>query len=89
VKIAVARQIRRASEVCQLPAVHVALLNPSSKGAHVLVKIYHKFFQAQAVVTHSTQGVGMGVEFQRINRPFLIVLQDWLLEALAERMELN
>ncbi len=52
------------------------------QGASVLVKIRTKtaFFQCDATVAHSSPH-GMGVKFREISPPFLIVLQEWLLEA--------
>jgi hypothetical protein len=57
------------------------------RGASVLVKIRTKkgFFQCLATVVHSSPH-GMGVKFKEISRPFLIVLQEWLLEAMREPM---
>jgi hypothetical protein len=36
-----------------------------------------EFFQADATVAHSAHGLGMGVTFQEVSPPFLIVLQRW------------
>jgi len=55
------------------------------QGASVLVKIRTKreFFQCEATIAHSSPH-GMGVKFHEISPPFLIVLQEWLLEAMRE-----
>jgi|SRR5712664_1846078 hypothetical protein len=55
------------------------------EGASVLVKIRTKtaFFQCHATVAHSSPQ-GMEVKFREINQPFLIVLEEWLLEAMRE-----
>jgi hypothetical protein len=57
------------------------------KGASILVKIRtnRHFFQSRATVAHSSPH-GIGVEFREINPPFLIVLQEWLLEAMRGPM---
>lgn len=60
---------------------YLAMPNPFSKGAVVLVKIHSKteFFQCNATVVHATGGLGMGIEFSNMNQPFRTVLQEWLL----------
>jgi PilZ domain len=63
---------------------YLAMPDPFSKGASVLVKIRtnREFFQCRATVAHSTPGVGMGLEFHIVSPPFQIVLQEWLLHTL-------
>jgi hypothetical protein len=63
---------------------YLAMPDPFSKGASVLVKIRtnREFFQCRATVAHSTHGIGMGLEFDIVSQPFQIVLQGWLLHAL-------
>ena len=55
--------------------------DPFSKGAVILVKIRTEaeFFQCNATVVHSKDGLGMGVEFQNMSPAFRVVLQEWLL----------
>jgi len=57
-------------------------------GASVQVTIRTKtaFFQCAATVAHSSPQ-GMGVAFHEISPPFLIVLQEWLLEAMCQPVE--
>jgi hypothetical protein len=63
---------------------YLAMPDPFSKGASVLVKIRtnREFFQCRATIAHSTPGVGMGLEFHIVSPPFQIVLQEWLLHTL-------
>jgi hypothetical protein len=63
---------------------YLTMLEPFGKGASLLVKIRtnREFFQCSAKVAHSTPGIGMGVEFDRVSPPFQDVLQGWLLSAL-------
>jgi len=65
---------------------YLALPDPFSKGALIRIKIrtQTEFFQADATVAHSTHGLGMGVEFDDLSRPFQIVLQGWLFGAQQE-----
>ena len=58
------------------------------EGASIQVKIRTKtaFFQCAATVAHSSPQ-GMRVEFHEISPPFLIVLHEWLLEAMREPVE--
>ena len=55
--------------------------DPFSKGAVILVKFrtQEEFFQSNAIVVHSTNGLGMGIEFTNMNPAFRTVLQEWLL----------
>ncbi len=66
-----------------IAGAYLALPDPFSKGAPIRIKIRTRteFFQADAAVMHSTNGVGMGVMFHPVSPPFLIVLQRWLSEA--------
>jgi hypothetical protein len=50
-------------------------------GAVIIVKIctQTEFFQCKATVAHSTDGLGMGIEFSNMNPAFRTVLQEWLL----------
>src|ERR1700740_323824 len=54
-------------------------------GASVRVTIRTKtaFFQCAATVAYSSPQ-GMGVKFREISPPFLIVLEEWLLETMRE-----
>jgi hypothetical protein len=63
-----------------IAGAYVAMPNPFSKGASIRITIsmQKEFFQADATVAHSTHGLGMGVMFQAVSPPFLIVLQRWL-----------
>jgi hypothetical protein len=63
---------------------YLTMADPFSKGASVVLKIRtnREFFQCHATVAHSSFGIGMGVEFDKVSRPFQIVLQQWLLDAL-------
>ncbi len=69
-----------------IAGAYLALPDPFSKGASIRVKIRTatQFFQADGTVVHSTCDVGMGVMFQAMSPPFLIVLQRWLSEAQQE-----
>ena len=60
---------------------YLAMPDPFSKGAIVLVKIRTEteFFQCNATVVHFTEGLGMGIEFINMNPAFRSVLQEWLL----------
>jgi len=58
--------------------------NPFSKGASIRIKIstqstQREFFQADSTVARSTYGLGMGVMFNAVSPPFLIVLQQWFI----------
>jgi hypothetical protein len=57
--------------------------DPYSEGASVLIKIRtsREFFQCHATVAHSTPGIGMGLEFNKVSPPFQVVLQEWLAHA--------
>jgi hypothetical protein len=70
-----------------IAGAYLAMNDPFSKGAQILIKIRTKieFFQCHARVAHSSQGIGMGVHFGHISPPFLLVLQCWLLTAMRER----
>jgi hypothetical protein len=78
----------RSASVADLGAFgcYLKMPDPFSKGASVLLKIRTntEFFQSWARVAHSTFGIGMGVEFDDVSRPFQIVLQRWLFEAQQE-----
>jgi hypothetical protein len=67
-------------------AAREQMADPFSKGALIRVKIHTQtdFFQTDATVMHSTNGLGMGVMFHPVNPPFLLVLQRWLSEAQQE-----
>jgi hypothetical protein len=69
-----------------IAGAYLGMPDPFSKGASVRIKIRTKteFFQADATVIHSTHALGMGVMFQAVSPPFLIVLQRWLSEAQRE-----
>lgn len=60
---------------------YLAMPDPFSKGAVILVKIrtQTEFFQCNAIVVHSTDGLGMGIEFTNMVPAFRTVLQEWLL----------
>jgi hypothetical protein len=62
---------------------------PFSKSASIRINIstqstQTEFFQADASVAHSTYGLGMGVMFNAVSPPFLVVLQQWLSQAQKE-----
>jgi hypothetical protein len=59
---------------------YLAMPDPFSKGAVILVKIrtQTEFFQCDAAVVHSVDGIGMGIEFSNMNPAFRTVLQEWL-----------
>jgi two-component system, chemotaxis family, chemotaxis protein CheY len=72
-----------------IAGAYLAMPNPFSKSASILIKIstqstQREFFQADATVAHSTYGLGMGVMFNAVSPPFLIVLQQWLSYAQKE-----
>lgn len=69
-----------------IAGAYLAMADPLSKRASVRIKIRTRkeFFQTDATVMHSTYGLGMGVLFHAISRPFLIVLQRWLSDAQQE-----
>jgi hypothetical protein len=60
--------------------VYLAMPDPFSKGAVILVKIrtQTEFFQCNAKVVHSTDGLGMGIEFTDMIPAFRTVLQEWV-----------
>jgi hypothetical protein len=60
---------------------YLAMPDPFSNGAVIIVKIrtQTEFFQRKATVAHSTDGLGMGIEFSNMNPAFRTVLQEWLL----------
>ena len=60
---------------------YLAMPDPFSNGAVIIVKIrtQTEFFQCKATVAHSTDGLGMGIEFSNMNPAFRTVLQEWLL----------
>jgi PAS domain-containing protein len=72
----------RVKDLC-IHGCYIAMREPFSKGASVRITIRTQieFFQADAIVAHSTHGIGMGVTFRAISPPFLAVLQYWLSEA--------
>lgn len=59
---------------------YLVMPDPFSKGAVILVKIRTEtdFFQCNATVAHSTDGLGMGIEFSHMSPAFRIVLQEWV-----------
>jgi len=63
---------------------YLVMPDPFSKGESILVKIRTntEFFQCRATVAHSAEGLGMGVMFQAVSPPFVLVLQGWLANAL-------
>jgi hypothetical protein len=63
-----------------IAGAYLAMRNPFSKGAPVVVKIRTEteYFECNATVAHSSPGIGMGVEFGDINPPFRLILQSWL-----------
>jgi hypothetical protein len=73
----------RVNDLC-IHGCYLAMPDSFPKGASVLVKIRteREFFQCYATVAHSSSGIGMGLEFDRMSPPFQIVLQEWLLHAL-------
>ena len=70
-------------ELLSLAGAYLAMPEPFSKGASVLIKIRTKteFFECKATVAHSTHGTGMGVMFTEMSPVFRAVLQEWLLKA--------
>jgi len=72
----------RVKDLC-IHGCYLAMPDPFSKGASVRITIRTQieFFQADAIVAHSTRGIGMGVTFRAVSPPFLAVLQYWLSEA--------
>jgi two-component system, chemotaxis family, chemotaxis protein CheY len=72
-----------------IAGAYLAMPNPFSKSASIQIKIstqstQREFFQADATVARSTYGLGMGVMFNAVSPPFLIVLQQWLSQAQKE-----
>jgi hypothetical protein len=59
---------------------------PEGASVRVTIRTKTAFFQCAATVAHSSPQ-GMGVQFHEISPPFLIVLQEWLLEAMREPVE--
>jgi hypothetical protein len=45
----------------------------------VKIRTQTEFFPCNAIVVHSTDGLGMGIEFSNMNPAFRAVLQEWLL----------
>jgi hypothetical protein len=64
-----------------IAGAYLAMPDPFPKDASIQIKIRTKteFFQADATVANSTCGVGMGVMFNAVSPPFLLVLQEWLI----------
>jgi hypothetical protein len=60
---------------------------PLQKGSHVLVKIFagSDFFEAGATVIFSQPNMGSGLAFRDIKPYFLIVLQEWLTQAMKDK----
>jgi hypothetical protein len=61
---------------------------PLQKGSHVLVKIFaagSDFFEAGATVIFSQPNMGSGLAFRDIRPYFLIVLQEWLTQAMKDK----
>ncbi len=71
-----------------IAGAYLVLPDLFQQGASVLVKIHTKreFFKCQATVADSSPH-GIEVKFRDISPPFLIVLQEWLLEAMQEQSE--
>src|SRR5260221_14227116 len=72
-----------------IAGAYLAMPNPFSKSASIQIKIstqstQREFFQADATVARSIYGLGMGVMFDAVSPPFLIVLQQWLSQAQKE-----
>jgi CheY-like chemotaxis protein len=72
-----------------IAGAYLAMPDPYSKSASIQVKIstqsmQRECFQADATVAHSTYGLGMGVMFNAISPPFLLVLRQWLSHAQKE-----
>ena len=63
---------------------YLAMPNPFPKGESIFVKIRTEieFFQSRATVSHSAEGLGMTVLFHDVSPPFLLVLQNWVLDAM-------
>lgn len=73
-------------ETLSILGAYLAMADPFDKGATVLVKIRTKseFFQSDARVANSSQGQGMGIEFINLPPPFVLVLQEWLFDAIPK-----
>jgi PilZ domain len=73
-------------ETLSILGAYLAMPHPFEQGASVLIKIRTKteFFQSDASVAYSNAGQGMGVEFIKVSRPFLLVLQEWLFDAVPQ-----
>jgi hypothetical protein len=72
-----------------IAGAYLAMPNPYSKSASIRIKMstqstQREFFQADATVARSAYGLGMGVMFNAVSPPFLIVLQQWLSQAQKE-----
>jgi hypothetical protein len=72
-----------------IAGAYLAMPIPFSKSASIRINIstqstQTEFFQADASVAHSTYGLGMGVMFNAVSPPFLVVLQQWLSQAQKE-----
>ena len=83
-EVMLASQVRSARvELLSIAGAYLAMPDPFSKGASILLKIRTKteFFECKATVAHSTHGTGMGVMFGEISPAFRTVLQEWLLRA--------
>jgi hypothetical protein len=92
---AASAEVEDSACVCQarvtdlsIAGAHLVLPDLFPQDASVLVKIrtQREFFQCRATVAHSGPH-GMGVEFHEIGPPFLIVLQEWLLEQCANQLQ--
>src|SRR5258708_573833 len=60
---------------------YLAMSDPFSKGAIILVKckIKRDFVRANATAPHPYEGLGVGFEYSNRTPPFRRVLQEWLL----------
>lgn len=63
---------------------YLAMRHPFSKGAPVRIKIgtTEEFFECQAIVVHSSPGLGMGVLFRDMSSESSAVLSRWVIQAM-------
>jgi hypothetical protein len=66
-----------------LHGCYISTTNPLPEGVSIIIRISagNSVFQVLGKVVYSEPNLGVGVEFQQIERRYLMVLEEWLLEA--------
>lgn len=73
-----------ASAISDAAACYVDTINPFPVGADLQLKIAHgnESFVADAVVTYSAHGMGMGLHFTHMDAQRVELLERWIAEAI-------